>query len=50
MSDRMRQWDNYFDSTQEAVDYTVYMNGSFAMLYDYPAVQYYKGSIKLQAV
>ena len=43
MGDLMRKMDAYFDNVTIAANYTEQQNGSFALIYDMPSVQYWKG-------
>ena len=47
MADSMRKWNTYFTDRSEAVEYAAEQNGSFAFLYDYPVLQYWKGNFHL---
>ncbi len=44
MSDNIRKWELSFQNISSAINYTVQQRGNFALLYDYPAVQYWKGT------
>ncbi len=44
MADSMRKWNTYFTDRTEAIQFTAEQNGSFAFLYDYPVLQYWKGN------
>ncbi len=43
MAGNVRKWELTFGNISAALNYTVDQNGSFALLYDYPGVQYWKG-------
>ena len=43
MADNIRSWGLTFSNISTAIEYTVNQSGSFALLYDYPAVEYWKG-------